>query len=281
MKHFLIYTNHHKDTDGKTTKRIKEYLEANGQKVTLITDEEGCRFKNEDIPQDAYCMLVLGGDGTVLQAARDNKVAKLPLIGVDMGTLGYLTEIEPNAVEEALDRLIAGDFHMESRMMLKGQVYRSGEKILEDQALNDIVISRCGSLKIVKLKVYVNGQFLCEYSADGVIVTTPTGSTGYNLSAGGPIVEPKAQLLVLTPICPHTLSARSIILSAEDEVEIEIPEGKDGQKQEIGANFDGTGMVSIFAGDRIRIVKSEKTTEIIQINRVSFLDVLHKKLSDN
>lgn len=281
MKHFLIYTNHHKDVEGKITKRIIEYLTVKGQKATLITDAEGCRFRDEEIPQDAYCMLVLGGDGTVLQAARDNKVAKLPLIGVDMGTLGYLTEIEPSAVEDALDKLICGDFVIESRMMLKGQVYRNGEEILEDQALNDIVISRCGTLKIVKLKVYVNGQFLCEYSADGVIVTTPTGSTGYNLSAGGPIVEPKAQLLVLTPICPHTLSARSIILSPEDEVEIEIPEGKEGQKQEIGANFDGTGMVSIYAGDRIRIVKSEKTTEMIQINRVSFLDVLHKKLSDN
>ncbi len=281
MKHFLIYTNHHKDTDGKTTGRIIDYLTLKGQKVTLITDEDGCRFREEEIPQDAYCMLVLGGDGTVLQAARDNKVAKLPLIGVDMGTLGYLTEIEPASVEEALDKLIAGDFQIESRMMLTGQVYRNGEKILEDQALNDIVISRCGSLKIVKLKVYVNGQFLCEYSADGVIVTTPTGSTGYNLSAGGPIVEPKARLLVLTPICPHTLSARSIILSSEDVVEIEIPEGKEGQKQEIGANFDGTGMVAIYAGDMIRIVKSEKTTEIIQINKVSFLDVLHKKLSDN
>ncbi len=281
MKHFLIYTNHHKDIEGKTTKRIVEYLEAKGQRATLITDREGCRFKDADIPQDADCMLVLGGDGTVLQAARDNKVAKLPLIGVDMGTLGYLTEIEPATVEAALDKLIASDYVIESRMMLKGQVYRNGEGILEDQALNDIVISRCGSLKIVKLKVYVNGQFLCEYSADGVIVTTPTGSTGYNLSAGGPIVEPKAQLLVLTPICPHTLSARSIILSADDVVEIEIPEGKDGQKQEIGANFDGTGMVSIYAGDRIRIVKSDKTTEIIKINKVSFLDVLHKKLSDN
>lgn len=281
MKHFLIYTNHHKDTDGKTTGRIMDYLKLKGQKVTLITDEDGCRFREEEIPQDADCMLVLGGDGTVLQAARDNKVAKLPLIGVDMGTLGYLTEIEPTSVEVALDKLIAGDFQIESRMMLTGQVYRNGEKILEDQALNDIVISRCGSLKIVKLKVYVNGQFLCEYSADGVIVTTPTGSTGYNLSAGGPIVEPKARLLVLTPICPHTLSARSIILSSEDVVEIEIPEGKEGQKQEIGANFDGTGMVAIYAGDRIRIVKSEKTTEIIQINKVSFLDVLHKKLSEN
>lgn len=273
MKHFLIYTNHHKDTDGRVTRQITEYLEDKGQKVTLITDE--------DIPQDAYCMLVLGGDGTVLQAARDNKTARIPLIGVDLGTLGYLTEIEPTAVEEALDKLISGDFQIESRMMLKGQVYRDGVKILEDQALNDIVISRCGSLKIVRLRVYVNGQFLCEYSADGVIVTTPTGSTGYNLSAGGPIVEPKAKLLLLTPICPHTLSARSIILSADDVVEIEIPEGKEGQKQEIGANFDGTGMVSIYAGDRIRIVKSEKTTEIIQINKVSFLEVLHKKLSDN
>jgi NAD+ kinase len=146
--------------------------------------------------------------------------------------------------------------------------------------LNDIVISRCGTLKIVKLRVYVNGQFLCEYSADGVIVTTPTGSTGYNLSAGGPIVEPNAQLLMLTPICPHTLGARTIILSAEDEIEIEIPERTDGRRQEVEANFDGAGKIAIEAGDRIRIKKAEKSTKFMRINKVSFLEVLHKKLSE-
>ena len=280
MKHFLIYTNHHKDPQGKITHKIIQYLTGKGHKCTRITGEDGSIPPEEDIPKDAYCMLVLGGDGTMLQAARDTKQGHIPLIGVNLGTLGYMTEIEPNGLEEALDKLIEGEFQTESRMMLNGHVYRAGKDMKEDWALNDIVISRSGSLQIIKLKVYVNGQFLNEYSADGVIVTTPTGSTGYNLSAGGPIVNPKAQLIVLTPICPHTLNARSIILAAEDEIEIEISAGREGQKQQVEVSFDGTNVISMGIGDRVRIVKSEKTTEIIQINRVSFLEVLHKKMSD-
>lgn len=278
MKHFLIYINRLKDENGEITNRITDYLLARGHKATVVTGESGLLPEFEKLPEDACCMLVLGGDGTILQAARDNKTNNLPIIGVDMGTLGYLTEIDPASLEDALDKLIANEFTVESRMMLKGKVYREGESIYEDRALNDIVISRSGSLKIVKLKVYVNGQFLCEYSADGVIVTTPTGSTGYSLSAGGPIVEPNAQLLMMTPICSHTLGARSIILSAEDVIEIEIPERKDGRRQEVEANFDGASKVTIQAGDRIRIEKSEKSTKFIQINKVSFLDVLHRKL---
>ena len=280
MKHFLIYTNRLKDEKGEITNRITEYLLTRGHKATVVTGENGLLPDYEKLPEDACCMLVLGGDGTILQAARDNKSQELPIIGVDMGTLGYLTEIDPAALEAALEKLIADEFTVESRMMLKGKVYREGDIIYEDKALNDIVISRSGSLKIVKLKVYVNGQFLCEYSADGVIVTTPTGSTGYSLSAGGPIVEPNAQLLMLTPICSHTLGARSIILSAEDVIEIEIPERKDGRRQEVEATFDGAGKVTIQAGDRIRIEKSDKSTKFIQINRVSFLEVLHRKLKD-
>lgn len=279
MKHFLIYTNHLKDEKGKITKHIIEYLALKGHKGTLITEPEGCVKYPEEIFTDVCCMLVLGGDGTILQASRDNK-GDLPIIGIDMGTLGYLTEIDPFMVEEALDKLIADDFIVESRMMLVGEVEREDKLLYADKALNDIVISRCGSLKIVKLKVYVNGQFLCEYSADGVIITTPTGSTGYNLSAGGPIVEPTAKLLMLTPVCPHTLGARTIILSAEDEIEIEIPERNDGRRQEVEANFDGAGKIAIEAGDRIRIKKAEKSTKFIRMNKVSFLDVLHKKLSE-
>lgn len=280
MKHFLIYVNQHKDPQGEMTNRIMDYLTARGQKATIIAGREGWLSEEENIPEDAYCMIVLGGDGTMLQAARGTKKRHIPLIGVNLGTLGYMTEVEPEALEEALDNLIEGRFLTESRMMLKGSVYRKDGEIIEDWALNDVVISRTGSLQIIKLKVYVNGQFLTEYSADGVIITTPTGSTGYNLSAGGPIVEPKAQLFMLTPICPHTLNARSIILSADDEVEIEIPEGREGRVQEMEANFDGANAIAMCTGERIRIVKSEKTTEIIQINRVSFLEVLHKKLSD-
>ena len=131
-----------------------------------------------------------------------------------------------------------------------------------------------------KFNIYVNGQFLNDYNADGMIVTTPTGSTGYNLSAGGPLVEPRAKLIMLTPICPHTLNQRSIILSPEDVIEIEIPQGRDERVQTVEASFDGSHVVPLRTGDRLRIVKSEKMTEFIHLNQVSFLEVLHKKMAE-
>lgn len=289
MKHFLIYTNTHKDKNLASTRHIKEYLETKGQKVTVWADESRWQEKQknagrddipEGIPGDIDCMIVLGGDGTVLQAARETKRLHIPIIGVNLGTLGYMTEIEPEGLEESLDRLIAGDYQQESRMMLNGKAFLAEGRTEEGWALNDIVISRSGSLQIIKFIIYVNGQFLHDYDADGVIVTTPTGSTGYNLSAGGPLVEPKARLIMVTPICPHTLNQRSIILSPEDVIEIEIPQGREGRVQTLEANFDGSHVIPLRTGDRIRIVKSEKSTEFIQLNRVSFLEVLHKKMKD-
>lgn len=276
MKHFVIYTNLHKDRNLVMTHRIRDYLTIHGKSCTLW--KEGPDFS---IPKEADCMIVLGGDGTMLQAAWDMKKKNILLIGVNLGTLGYMTEIEPCCLEEALDQLMEDRFEVESRMMLNGRVFCGGQPGEEDWALNDIVISRSGSLQIIKFNILVNGQFLNDYNADGVIVTTPTGSTGYNLSAGGPIVEPKARLIMITPICPHTLNQRSIILSAEDVIEIEIPRGREGQNQAVEANFDGNHVISMHTGDRIRIVQSEKTTDIIQLNQVSFLEVLHKKMSES
>lgn len=285
MKHFLIYTNQHKDKGMATTDRIKEYLKSRGQRVTVrVKVPEWKSLPEEEeppYPEDADCMIVLGGDGTVLQAARDVRESRIPLIGVNLGTLGYMTEVEPSRLENALDRLIAGDYTVESRMMLNGRILFRDGSAEEGWSLNDIVISRCGSLQIIKYNIFVNGQFLNDYSADGVILTTPTGSTGYNLSAGGPIVEPKARLITLTPICSHTLNQRSIILSPEDIIEVEIPKGREGQEQVVEVNFDGSHAVTVRTGDRIRIAESEKTAEIIQLNQVSFLKVLHKKMSES
>lgn len=278
MKHVLIYTNRHKDAELLFTERVKAFLEQRGVSCAVrLQEPDGAA----DLPllEAADCMIVLGGDGTMLQAARDVKTRKIPLIGVNLGTLGYMTEIETGNLEEALDKLLSGDYRTESRMMLNGKLYLKDDRTWEDWALNDIVISRCGPLQILQFNIYVNGQFLNGYSADGVIVTTPTGSTGYNLSAGGPIVEPRARLIMLTPICPHSLNQRSIILSPEDVIEIEICTGREGLEQVVEVNFDGSHRMPLHTGERVRIVKSDKTIEIIQLNQVSFLEVLHKKLS--
>ncbi len=275
MKHFLIYTNRHKDRELATTKRICHFLQLKGKRVTVMA-EDG----SGAVPGDADCMIVLGGDGTVLQAARLTKMQRIPIIGVNLGTLGYMTEVELPNLEESLERLIAGDYVQESRMMLGGRAVLADGQVQEGWALNDIVISRSGPLQIIRFNIFVNGQFLNDYSADGVIVTTPTGSTGYNLSAGGPLVEPSARLIMLTPICPHSLNQRSIILSAEDVIEIEIPaRGEDGS-QNVEASFDGSHVIPLRTGDRLRIVRSEETTEFLKLNQVSFLDVLHRKMKE-
>ena len=274
MKHFLIYTNRHKDKNLTVTERIRSYLETKGQRVSLKT--EGIDWK-----EAADCIIVLGGDGTVLRAARETRELNIPIIGVNLGTLGYMTEIEPENLEEALDRLIQGDYERESRMMLYGKAFLEDSITKEGWALNDIVIARKGPLQIIRFNIYVNGQFLNDYSADGMIVTTPTGSTGYNLSAGGPLVEPKAKLIMLTPICPHTLNQRSIILSAEDVIEIEIPQSSDGSVQTVEASFDGGHGIPLRTGEKIRITQSEKITEFLRLNRVSFLEVLHGKMTES
>ncbi len=285
MKHFLIYSNAYKDRNLEITNRIIGHLEMKGQRVTLnLKDSDwksGAGEESEEaknIPSDVDCMIVLGGDGTVLQAARETKKLHIPIIGVNLGTLGFMTEVEPENLEESLDRLIAGDYQQESRMMLNGKVFFADGRVDEGWALNDIVISRSGSLQIIKFNIYVNGQFLYDYKADGMIITTPTGSTGYNLSAGGPLVEPHARLLTMTPICPHALNQRSIILSPEDVIEIVIPPIRGTMSQTVEANFDGSHKIGLSTGDRIRIVQSEKTTEFIQLNRVSFLKILNKKM---
>jgi NAD+ kinase len=288
MKHFLIYTNRNKDKGMEITERIRSFLEERGQRCTIMMKQPGWQFHQEkdseegdtSIPSDVDCMIILGGDGTMLQGARDVKKHNIPMIGVKLGTLGYMTEIEPNQLEAALERLVLGDYAIESRMMLNCKVYMKNEQEAEGWALNDIVVSRSGSLRMIHLHVYVNGQLLYNYQADGIIISTPTGSTGYNLSAGGPIVEPKAKLLLLTPVCSHSLNQRSIVLSPEDVIEIKIPNGRDGREQELEVSFDGSHGILLQTGDIIRIVKSEKTTEIIQLNQVSFLDVLHHKLSE-
>lgn len=282
MKHFLVYANRYKDKKLLTAKRICDFLRLKGQRVTVkAVGDDGEEETLSEIPPDTDCIIVLGGDGTVLQAAREAKLLQVPMIGVNLGTLGYMTEIEPSGLEEALERLIRGDYIQESRMMLNGKAYLSDGSVREDWALNDIALSRSGSLQIIRFNIYVNGQFLNHYKADGMIVTTPTGSTGYNLSAGGPLVEPAAKLIMLTPICPHSLNQRSIILSPDDTVEIEIPECQEGRSQTVEVNFDGSHMIPLRTGDKIRIARSEKVTEFIKLNQVSFLEVLHRKMQEN
>lgn len=275
-KVFLIYTNIHKDKDLALTTRVKNYLLGKDCVAHVYHELEG-----QAIPADIDYMLVLGGDGTMLQAVRDVKERHIPILGINLGTLGYMTEVEPEHVENAIDQLIAGKAHTEDRMMLCARVSLEDGKAEEQWALNDVVVSRRGSLQIYDFNIYVNGQFLKKYSADGIIVTTPTGSTGYNLSAGGPIVDPRTKLIMITPICPHTFNQRSIVLSKDDEIVIEIPAGREGNRQQVEASFDGSHQMTLQTGDRITISKWEKEAVFLKLNEATFLDILSRKMSEN
>lgn len=279
--HFLIYTNKLKDPELEFTKSVQSYLQEKGQASTLCVKEfdETTNLSHFTLPE-ADVMLVLGGDGTVLEAARDAGDRTLPMVGVNLGTLGYLSEIEKKDVFIAIDRILSGDYKKESRMMLEGSIRKKNGKSWVQRALNDMVISRTESIHIVDIRISVNGQFLHEYHADGVIVTTATGSTGYNLSAGGPIVEPTAKLMILTPICPHTLNQRSIVLSPEDEIEISISPRGDIPAPKVEVAADGTSFGRVEPGDKIIIKKAEKTVELIQLGQRSFLEILHQKMKD-
>lgn len=279
-----MITNPTKDAELKTACSIKDYLVGHGK--TCIVDEgtkkpgkEGYTYK-EQVSGETDCVIVLGGDGTLLQAAIDLAGRDIPFLGINLGTLGFLAEVNRTGIKDALDKLIGNEFEIEKRMMLCGKSYNAQCVKDEARALNDIVITRKGSLQIIHFSIYVNGQLLHRYHADGIIISTPTGSTGYSLSAGGPIVDPQAKLILLSPICPHSMHNRSIVLSSEDVVEVEIESSREGEAQEVEAIFDGCHKVALRTGEKIEIKRSEKTTGIVKLSQVSFLEVLHRKMSD-
>ena len=278
MRKFLIYTNKSKDPELETTGKICDYLKTQGISTEVVVSrrdtpyDEKIEMGDDEMPE---LVLVLGGDGTVLQASRETSECGAPIAGINLGNVGYLTEVEINGIEEALDRFVSGDYHIEHRMMLDGEINQEASCSV---ALNDIVVSKHGKTGVLDVVIYVNGMLLNSYRADGMILTTPTGSTGYNLSAGGPIASPESDILIMTPICPHTITQRSIVLPAGDVVEIEIPQARDGEEQEADVIFDGKPLALIKTGDRIVVKRSEKKTDFARLDNTSFLDVLHRKL---
>lgn len=276
MRSFYIVTNPDKKGAAKTEAEICEYLQAHGARYLVQSRGKlrGGRYTNPaQVPEDTDCVITIGGDGTLIQAARDLAGRKIPFIGVNRGHLGYLTQVNCDQdLGEMLDVLLEDRYHLESRMMLTGQVIRNGRTVFQDIALNEIVISRRDALKPLHFRILVNGEFLNDYTADGMILATPTGSTAYNLSAGGPIIAPGAKMMVLTPICSHALNARSIVLPAEDAITIEVSEK--GQM----AAFDGNLADEIQKADRLVVRRSELETVLVQLKQVSFLQNLSNKM---
>lgn len=281
MKTFLIITNDVKDPHHELTDAIKQYIEKQECRA-IIAQKSMDANGGVIIPEDEQIdfALVLGGDGTILRAARDVCGKNIPMLGINLGTLGFLSDVEKERFADAVDRLIAGEYFVQDRMMLQGIIETvEGNQIELQPALNDITITRQGSLHVIHIGVYVNGQFLYNVGADGIIAATPTGSTGYSLSAGGPIVLPTANLIVMTPICAHSINDKSIVVGPEDTITFVIGQGADGNELYVEANSDGNKASVVKTGDKIIISKAPFTTKLIKLNQKSFLQTLNRKMS--
>jgi NAD+ kinase len=226
-----------------------------------------------EMAQRCDLAVVVGGDGTMLGIARELSRWNLPLVGINQGRLGFITDIPIGQYKEALAPMIAGDYEEEQRSMLEGDVWRDGERIFEGLSLNDVVVSRGATASMVELRVDVDDEFVANIRADGLIVGTPTGSTAYALSAGGPILHPAIGGWVVVPIASHTLSNRPIVLPDRGEVRIGIVAGKD-----VSANFDMHTLASLMHGDQVRVRRSAHKVRFLHPRGWSYYATLRRKL---
>ncbi|MCR4655744.1 MAG: NAD(+)/NADH kinase [Lachnospiraceae bacterium] len=305
MKKYLILVNDEKDKGFQLTRSISAYLSDRGAECSYMKisrNESLCLMDGKESPD---CVITLGGDGTFVQAASHKELISVPMLGINLGNMGYLAEVEKDHIFPSLDRLLKGDYKIESRMMLKGAYFSgmndgtsghgSGKENMPEiegkddslkkeeknrLALNDIVITRYGSLRAVRYELYVNGRLLNTYDADGIIISTPTGSTGYSLSAGGPIVEPTARLILINPICPHTLNTRAIVLDSGDSVRVKVAGRGFSPEHEALVCFDGGSTELLKPFDEVEVTCADVEAKLIKLREESFLDILSKKMRD-
>lgn len=227
----------------------------------------------EDIPERADSIVVFGGDGTILSVARLVQGRKAPILGVNMGSLGFLTEVTLAELYPALEELLAGRFRTQKRSMLKTEVHPVRGPASTHHTLNDVVINKGALARIIGLEVFISSNFVASFMADGLILATPTGSTAYSLSAGGPIVFPTLEAFIITPICPHTLTNRPLVIPADRVVRVRLSAGED-----VMLTIDGQIGVEFQEGDEILCSLSEYSIELIQPTEKNFFDVLRAKL---
>jgi NAD+ kinase len=240
--------------------------------AALLSEEGG--IQKTQLAGKSDVLLVLGGDGTILSAARLAAERSIPILGVNMGGLGFLTEVRLDKLYASLDRVFANDFVLDERLMLQAHVHRHGETVARGIVLNDVVISKGTLARMIELKIAIQGQFVTNLRADGLIVGTPTGSTAYSLSAGGPIINPAVQSLILTPISPHTLTHRPLIVPGDAEIEITLTSKDDGAM----ATLDGQVGIAMAQGDTAVIQASERRTRLIRFPESHYYEVLREKL---
>ncbi len=228
----------------------------------------------EKIREKAQLIISLGGDGTLFRAARDFSSHQLPLLGINLGGLGFLTEIPISEFEEGLEKVLSGRYKIEERLMLNTLVYREDKMIKSSISLNDVVIGKAYLPRMINFKTFVSDELVTTYSADGLIISTPTGSTAYSLSAGGPVVDPKLKVVILSPICAHTLAVRPLIISSEETVKIALePPAKD-----ILLTIDGQIGFPLREEDIVEIKKSPYQAHLVRIKERAFFKIMRTKL---
>ena len=229
----------------------------------------------KDIREQAELVVVLGGDGTLISVARLFSGKKVPIVGINLGSLGFLTEVTVEELYPVLELCLNGSPCVSERMMLEVSVCREGREIEKQCVLNDIVINKGALARIIDLETKVNGHFLTTYRADGLIVSTPTGSTGYSMSAGGPIIHPRLSCIVITPICPHTLTNRPIVVSDESDITITVASSFD---EKVYLTLDGQVGFKLMEGDSVSIRSATETTALVMSRSRNYFEVLRTKL---
>jgi NAD+ kinase len=242
-----------------------------------IEQQTGCAVEQVEPGKIAACadlILVLGGDGTMIAAARLMGDAEVPVLGVNYGGLGYLAEFRIEEVYEALESILAGNYRLDKRVMLAVELMRGDQTVTRNRVLNDVVINKSALARIIEIEAYLNQQFVNSFRADGLIVSTPTGSTAYNLSAGGPVIFPSMNAVVITPICPFTLSNRPIVVPDDAVIELCLKT----EQEDVALTLDGQVGFPLKVEDRVVIHKSQTTFNLVQPTNRNYFDVLRDKL---
>ncbi|MDA8336295.1 MAG: NAD(+)/NADH kinase [Peptococcaceae bacterium] len=277
MKSFVLALNMEKEGVLELARRVKGQLEACGCTVEVIGDCAALLRDGEDalcgLPA-ADCLLVLGGDGTILNGARLAAPYGIPLLGINLGQLGFLTEVDVPDIKEALDALLAGSYAIEERMMLEAAVYRGTERVAGFIGLNDAVISKGAFARLIRLEMYINEEYVNTYRADGLIIAGPTGSTAYSLSAGGPLVAPGLELLIITPICPHALWSRPVVIGPQNAVRVSLL----SVHGEAALTIDGQRGFPLRQNDVVVVRRSGHRARLLKLQKTSFFGLLRQKL---
>jgi len=262
-----------------TLKKLISWLYERNCQVFLDQDtaaliNETSSHGKEEISQQADLLIVLGGDGTILGVARTAHPYDVPILGVNLGNLGFLAEISPGQLYAVLDNVLAGKFDVERRMLLNACIWRNGKKVEDHNVLNDVVINKGVVARVINLQVLVNGQYMTSYRADGLIIATPTGSTAYSLSAGGPIIHPSMHTLVLSPICPFTLTNRSILIPDHSIIQVKLG----AEYEDARITLDGQEGYDMEAKDILEIQKTKTTLKLIPGPNKNYYQTLRQKL---